>query len=304
MKKSNKGVIISVIVLAVVMLGCFIAGGISLGAGIMQGFESMEIPAMFEQFGIEDGVSSLMEYVQYVSGGERISYNSEYVSEPYTLSGEELSDVDTLVIENVGYNIVLKGMPRTDAALSFSGKFPSTVETSEIFTCTREGAALTFSGIEMPGHFNAAVGTVTIYIPSDFDGDIIIRDCMGDAEFTNIHAANFRIEKYAGEIEGADINAEKVELYSVAGEVDLSGKLGAYSLDSCAGEFSFNSKIEPSGDSTIKNTAGETAFNLPDTTEIYIINYELMVEVECELDESSSGAQFSLENVMGEVTFE
>lgn len=305
--KSKKALVISIIVLTAVMLCSFVSGGILIAKGAVEAVQDADLPEKFQQLGISDGVNTARRYLEYLVGSEPVSYNNTYVSTPYTVDAVPADGMKALVIENIGYNIVIKCSSRTDVCLSFTGKYPDSVETDELFTCKADAANSTIgiSAVDMPGHFDPSIGTVTIYIPNDNDWDIIIKDCIGEAEMSYVVANTISVENYAGEISARCVTADTLKLYAVAGEFNFEdSKLGGYVVDNCLGSVEIESTVQPVDNSSIKNCVGEVRFTLPSETKVYIIDHSGYAEIDCELNKSNSGAQFEISNFLGQVIFD
>lgn len=304
--KSKKTLVISIIVLAAVMLCSFVGGGVLIAKGAVEAVQDANLPEKFEQLGISDGLNTAMRYAEYFIAGNSVSYNNTYVSDSYTVDGVSAEGIKTLVIENIGYNIVIKCSPRTDVSLSFTGKYPDSVESEELFTCKTNtvNSTMTVKAVDMPGHFDPTVGTVTIYIPNNNDWDIVIKDCMGEIEMSFVNASTLSVENYAGEISAKYLTVDMLKLYAVAGDFEFEGKFGGCVVDNCIGSVEVESSVKPVDNSSIKNCLAEVKITLPGSTSVYIIDHSSYAEIDCNLNESSSGAQFEISNFIGQVIFD
>lgn len=304
--KNKKGIIISVIVLTIVMLCSFVGGGVLVARGAVDVVKDINLPEKLSQLGISDGLSTAVNYLKYISGSVAVGYNDAYILNPYVIEGVSAENVSTLVIENIGYDITLIGSQREDIELSFVGKYPDSVDGERLFSCNADasGATLTISAADMPYYFDSSVGAVTICVPDKSEWNIVIIDCTGDAEISNINAATFTVENYAGEITAEGITADMLKLHSIAGEINLDGKLSGYQIDNLFGSVELKSYVSPTENCSIKNCIGELYIKLPVDTVLNLVKSSSYADIRCQLEESESGAKIGINNFIGQITFD
>lgn len=302
--KSAKRIVISILVLVLIMVGCFITGGVFVAKGAVDMVQGIDLEQLFSDSDIREWVDTMVKYMEHYSSGELISYNSEYVSMPYSqfYSGD-MDSVDTIVIEDMCYDLTVKKAFRSDVLATFKGKYPSSAVGAPI-AISFSGGTLTIERPDASSIFDSSVGTATVNIPDDFNGTVIIKNCVGDMDILDLAVEELTIKSSAGEISGEKITADKLSIHAVTGEAEISGTFGIYDVENCIGEFLFASSEIPNGDSSVKNCIGEMKFELPEGASVYVIKDNSIAEIDSDIEVNAMGSQFEIENFIGEVRFD
>ncbi len=303
--KKKKGLIISVIVLTIVMLCSFIGGGVLVARGAVDVVRDINLPEKLSQFGINNGLNTAVNYLKYISGSVTIDYNDEYLSSPFVIDGVSADNIHTLVIENIGYDITVIGSQREDISLSFTGKYPDGINGEKLFSCNTDAVSstLTISAADMPCYFDSSVGSVTICVPDKSDWDIIVKDCTGDSEISNVTVSSLSIENYAGELAATEITAEYLSIFSAAGDFDFYGNFAGCTVDNLLGSAVFESRVVPTESCNVKNCMGEIDIMLPADTVLHLTKSNSYADIRCNLTESESGVKFAISNFFGQIAF-
>ncbi len=302
-----KKIIITLLVLTLVMIGCFVSGGIAVTKGTIDIVKDVDFDALLSDFELKDGIETLITYAQNASGGEMVTYNSQYINNPYSVEIAETHGVtESLVIKNFGFNIEIEEAAGTSLSVEFKGKFPASMLGDKVFTyeINADKKELTIEGAEIKNIFNSSVGTVKIKIPAECYKNIEIKNCAGELDIFYLNTEALLIKNFAGEIDGEHVNADELSIYASTGEADLKGSFGRYDIDNCIGKYEFESVSAPEGDSTVSNCIGELEFSMPKNTSLYIIDDSTLSKINCKLEANASGKQFEIHNYVGEIVFE
>lgn len=140
------------------------------------------------------------------------------------------------------------------------------------------------------------VSKIELYLPSNYDKDIVINTNYGDIDVENLKEATLKIEADAGDVEVDTI--KNVEINSNYGDIEINEVTNYLKLSTNAGDIDID-KLNINEDSTIKNNFGD--IQIGNTNEIYIDAEVDFGSVKIDNNYRDSKITLRIENNMGSI---
>ena len=311
-----KGNLIGALISLAIFLGCAIAGGICLAAGIGDLAQDPEIIS---------SVESVFENIGDFDLNVNLTTETENATAHYT---RQLSDdIDTI---SIATSCCAVDIARGDEfAVDFTGvvadgSFAVTNESTTgegdelnadyyfndgIINATLSGGALKINVKASAKVFGVSnsVGRITVTIPDSYTGSLELGDGVAEINVSGLSLNGLTLSNCLGETEITGCSIQMLTVTDLLGEVD-TGNCSIYGVDfsNIMGEISVDTKDAFTGDSAIRDVMGEVSIDLPVGAQLNVHSSDILgqVSIDSRLTGEASAPALDISDIMGVVTVE
>lgn len=300
MKKSKKGLIITLVVLFTAMIGCFVGGALCVAAGGIQAVKDFDLPKILGDFEAEDMGSFFSACGVDV---DSIRYTEDFdISKSFDVSG-----FDTIVVEDAPHDIQIS--VGTGEA-NYKGKGPSDVAEDEYLKVEEDGTTLRIRIVNndmdsfASGIVNFNTGDLKISVPVEFEGEFVISDCIGDINIDGVYAGKLTLKSTVGEVSGKNIDAAELTVKSVVGDIELGGHFTSFDIGDCVGDIEISTDAAIENASKIDNCMGNIDVTIGRDSKIDVKKDSNLAGIDIDIPETEGGVEIKIDNCMGEVNID
>lgn len=288
-----------VITLIIIFFVGMIGGTVCLVSGGIQYITSLnnDTPIVKQFDGILVRITEFVDSFEDAPGSYK---QTEFSAETDTL-GSKLS-----VCDNV-YKLEFVDSADGKLRAEFSGKYPQSLMPEGAgddspLTITTKGSVTEINLVCPSSIHGTPNGTLTIYVPVDYTGELDVSDCIGKVKFDlSARFSTVRLDSLIGKTDSDMLCADYLELCNNIAKVDLEGEFGSYSIRSCISKTEVTSSLIPTGESNISDNISQVELNLPVGTVLDLVKSDNLGRVRYSGDTSSSGIRINVSDNIGEI---
>lgn len=177
-----------------------------------------------------------------------------------------LEGVQTIQVKGISADIQLISEERSDAFVEFKGHYSASGNyTAPQLIVEQDDDALL---IEIK-HKKQLVSPrrmsldLLVILPETFTKDIRVEGISGQVQFENGSYENVEVSTVSGEVKTRTLKADKLDVKSTSGEVDIDSASGKVSASTVSGDIEVRYNLVD-GKSDLKSTSGDIRMSIPD----------------------------------------
>ncbi len=301
--KSKSGLIVSLVLLFVAAIACFVCGGIAIAAGGVQELKEMDLPEKLEELdlgGFETLFALCTGDVDFTEYGDDTN-----VSESFAAEG-----IKTIVIEDVPHSIKFKS-GTGEIAVNYDGKWPLNVDQNDFAKLDENDSSILTIGMEgksglnfTTGFVNMIAGDLTVSIPDGFEGEIIVKNSVGDIDIENISANAITFTSAVGEIRGENVRISNIKLDNLVGDIDIGGYFTGFDITDCVGDIEMDTDAAISRNCEISDCMGNIDLTIGKDSKVDVKYDGNLAGLDVDIIETAGGSVIDISNCMGEVNID
>ncbi len=302
--KSKSGLIVSLVLLFVAAIACFVCGGLAVAAGGVQELQKLDLPEKLENIdlgGFETIFALCTGDVDFTEYGDDVNISDSFSSEA----------IKTIVIEDVPHNIKLKSGMAEEVTVNYDGKWPLNVNQDDYAKLDESDSSILRIGMEgksglnlTTGFVNMISGELTVSIPTGFEGEIIIKNSVGDVDINNVTAKAITFTKLIGEIRGENVDIADIKFTDLVGDVDIDGHFTGIDITDCIGDIEAHSDIAISRNCEISDCMGNIDLTIGRNSKVDVKFDGNLAAFDSDITETAGGYVIDISDCMGEINID
>ncbi len=277
------------------MIGSFIAGGIMVFNGGVQALKSLDLGGFESIFSMFEGDGKKTEYTERCE-----------VELSFTDAG-----IESVILENVPHNVEI--VAGNDFNVRYEGRWPADLDKNTFAKIDGNDLVVEMEGSNGGVSFNMFEGCsidtnfggdLTVTIPEEYAGKIIVKNGVGDIDINNINAQALSFESMVGEIKCENISASDVTLESVVGDISVEGSFTSINLDDCIGEIDASTKAAIENNCRIADCMGNIDFAIGKESKVDVQFEGNFTAFDNKITETAGGTVIDISDCMGEINID